>query len=211
MIDLNDNNQNIFIKRGPEIFDSKKAEELSKQVEDDMIEHPGLEHDPIMSSLANEIKKLSKSKGMVDYSGCDNFWIEKEQDGKKITLVSQSVIQLEKEFDSFDELDNFFIDLREFLDQAKYVGKKFKRTAKVDGRDISYMENDERPLVLFATDSNILVLDSFLGETKYEMISPRYFDDGNFEFVGEVDNSYNDKEAVYQAISKQINSKDKTL
>ena len=210
MIDLNDNNQNIFIKRGPEIFDSKEAEELSKQVEDDMIEHPGLMQDPYMKILADKVRRLSKQKGAVDYSGCENFWIAKEQTGQKITLVEQgSAISLTEEFDNIEALEEKFIDLHEFLDEAKYVGKFFRRTKSIEG-DTGYMQGDV--LVLFATDSNMLAMETSFGTRKYKMIKPKYFIDGNFEFYGSVNPEFDNKEDLIKDINKQINnSNDKTL
>ena len=102
-----------------------------------------------------------------------------------------------------------YMDFREFLSEAKYVGRYFKRTAKIEGRDISFMEEDNKTLVLFATESHMLIQYEFLGEKTFEMLSPRYFEDGNFGYYGEQHDEYNDKDEMFKAIEKQLTDKKK--
>ena len=211
-IDINER-MNIFIMRGPGIFDSSKAEAFLDRINDDINENPELENDPLINSIADSMYKLSKEKGLVDYSGCDSFWIADETEllnGQGITLVEQdNTVHKKETFENYDKLSEKFIDFREFLSEAKYVGRYFKRTAKIEGRDISYMEEDESTLVLFATEYHMLIQYEFLGKKSFEMLSPRYFEDGNFEYYGEKHDEYNDKDEMFKAIEKQLTDKKK--
>lgn len=207
-MDMNSTGVNIFIKKGPGIFDPDAAKSFLDQINQDMDGDPRLEADPLMNQIAENAYRLSKEKGLVDYSGCDAFWLVDETeilDGQGITLVEQDTSGCLKEtFKNYDELSKKFIDLKEFLGEANYVGRYFKRTGPIEGRNRSFMVEDKSALVLFATESLMLIQFDSFGEKEYKMLSPKYFEDGNYEYYGEVHEEFNDKEAVHQAIEEQL-------
>ena len=206
-IDIMDTGFNIFIKKGPEIFDEKKAKEIADQADRDMKNSETLSNSQFFNNMIQNLYRLGQSKGQVDYSGCNTFWVVDETEpsyGQGITLVEKDNASLKKSFKNIDELNEKFMDLREFLDDANYIGRYFKRTAKIDGRDISFMEEDNSTLVLFATDNQMLIQTNDSSGKEFKMLSSRYFEDGNFEYYGEQHDEYNDKEAVFHAIEKQL-------
>ena len=210
IIDINES-MSIFIKKGPEIFDNSKAKDLLDRIKQDMDENPRLANDPVFNMLTASVSQINQS-GLVDYSYCSSFWMVDEKassDGFEITIEDPSDSHHRKTFKNIDELYRKYMDFREFLSEAKYVGRYFKRTAKIEGRDISFMEEDNKTLVLFATESHMLIQYEFLGEKKFEMLSPRYFEDGNFEYYGEQHYEYNDKDEMFKAIEKQLTDKKK--
>jgi hypothetical protein len=49
-----------------------------------------------------------------------------------------------------------------------------------------------------------VIEDGKTNERRFQVISHKYLDDGNYEFSGEVKNEYDDKAELYQAILKQL-------
>ena len=215
-IDLNEN-INIFIKRGPEIYNSNKADELVDKVSEAMNQNPNLEHDKQLNEMMDDIIDLCEKRGTLNYSGCDSFWVADNNVKVGMTLFRKDKrYRYEKEYANFDEMDKYFMDLREFLEQADYIGRGFTRTEPVPvNGDKTYMNYDKiepvntshftKKTVLFATNSNMLMLiEENDGTKEYAMLSPIFFEDGKFEFFGEKNEEYNDTEAIYQAIKKQL-------
>lgn len=76
--------------------------------------------------------------------------------------------------------------------------------------DVSFMEVDSTSdlVVLFATPELVLIerTDHFLGKKRYEMLCPRYINDGNYDFFGKQIPQTKSKEDVLLEIMEQIES-----
>lgn len=138
-------------------------------------------------------------------------------------------IILELENMSLDEINKRFIKLSDYLRDAQFVGREFRRIQPVyryskfridtiRGRidrtrnyntitDRSFMSDcDSKHIVLYMKDNIFLVKDiSCLGEF-YRIIAGDYTYDGNYEFYGDVYEEYNDRDKVYLEIMEQIDS-----
>jgi len=212
----------IYLKKGPEIFDAEKhLEEISDEISD--IEFDMSKENPDFSgakkleqykSLKNIIKNL---EGKTDYSGTDSFW--------QISSINDSKIEIKecrtmtgdvRTYKNIKVLQRDFIKLSDFLSKATFVGREFKRTTPIKtstGKiDKSYIpfSNGPRYIVLYATQDLFLIkrIDSY-GEEKYSLINSRYTLDGKYEFFGPVHEQYKDKIKVYRDIVTQIEEDNK--
>lgn len=193
-------NSEIYIKKDAEPFYLKeKDKDLIYDLQFDASkENPS----PLAMAFLPKFKEFEGFEGKDNYSGCSDFWISYiDNNGINLTCKSSlDIFKSQRQFKNKQELDKYFIKLLDFLDNSRYIGRYFKRTCPIKGRDRSYMWENNCCLVLYATDNLMLVkyYDSF------EMISPLYLKDGNFTFYGEYTDEYNDKPFVYQSIFKQI-------
>lgn len=203
-------NGEIYIKNGPDIFYmDNQYKEMIKQMEINSID--GMLA-PYEEEYLNNMKIIKEAEGSKDYSYCDEFWISTvEENGINMSTCpyySSEDIE-ERFFTDKKELDRHFTRLMGFLNNAEYVGKYFKRTASI-GKDKSYMDSDNECLVLYSDGKRMLVLEKIANfEPKFEMLRPRYIEDGNYEFYGEYTDKYKDKVSLYKAISNQLISRKK--
>ena len=181
--------KNIFIKKMPEvIIYSEKENELFEKIEalktKDLSQIENDSNGEVTRGLYRSLKALE-------------FQLKKEKMEKVYSEVSQFWILDENE--SNDE----FISLHDFLEQAEYVGKTFIRTEAL-GTDNRYMSELENVLALYKLGNIIITVDSSaIFEKKYRIISPKYLEDNKYEFVGNYNGEYKDKDSLYNAISKQ--------
>ena len=215
----------IYLKKGPEIIKAN-PEELAEEEEEFAMVIEDLENANASKETINEIierhetEMKLKEEGIKNYDGCDNFWISVVNE-KGIEMLQKDYIpELEKtkRYRSKEDADKRFIRLRLFLEKANYVGKYFTRTGYIKtvyphGRttmDMSYNRTFSNrfhtTLVLYEYGDNMLsvIEDGKTNERRFQVISHKYLDDGNYEFSGEVKNEYDDKAELYQAILKQL-------
>ena len=130
-------------------------------------------------------------------------------------------------YDMFDEIthtqinEEEFIPLFDFIRQAKYVGKEFKRTSarlipnakgstsqrifivkkgkllntsKRYTEDDSYMNPSDlfRTYVMYEKDGIMLVKKIYLGQPRYELMESCYLKDGSYELYGNIEESKED-------------------
>lgn len=137
---------------------------------------------------------------------------------------------------SLEEINKRFISLSDFLNDAKFVGREFRRiepiyrygnmsvnTGFVRGirrlmvgpkgviRDRSYMESydNSKNIVLYVKNNTFLVKYISRYGDVYKIIHSGYVWDGNYEFFGKVYEEYLDRDMVYSEIVEQINSYNK--
>ena len=95
--------------------------------------------------------------------------------------------------------------MTDFLKQATFVGRHFRRTEPMAFTgDNSFRDNGDTIVALYRTDTLLLVKRNVLGEEHFEMISPRFLNDGHYEFYGEVDPEFMYPEDLCQAIINQL-------
>lgn len=206
----------IYLKRGPRIIPSKDVSNRNDERLDMIEEH--LKTDPKASP--EELEKFRYFRDLVrdsvtverkDYSGCDSFWISIVEDDCIRMVEMERPYATEKVFETKEDLNKEFIRLRVFLEQAEYIGRYFKRTkpcAEGPLADRSYT-HDSNSLALYATDSILLIQSEtpYFKDKKFEIISSKYLEDSNYEFIGKVNNEFRDKPELYQAILRQLTDK----
>ena len=155
----------------------------------------------------------------TDFSSRRSFWMSYV--GEKGILMLEQTDEPEytskKAYRSKEDLDEDFIRLRVFLENAKYIGRNFKRTEPIYGLDAmtnedvdtSYVNTDQ--LALYGNDDCILILSNNENDKspKFSIVPYKYLDDGKYKFEGEVNNEYMDKAELYQAIFKQLTEEQK--
>ena len=151
-----------------------------------------------------------------DYSGTDCFWsFELRQDeaqGAKYCLkqMDGSIVSSAKYYHGFKSLNRSFISLIDFLNNAKYIGRYFKRNKVTSGIRSSYMDENKRCFVLYMYDNIAIcreVFDDILtGDyvDQYVILSSKYLEDGYYEFYGDCIESFDDRQAVYNEIFNQV-------
>ena len=103
---------------------------------------------------------IEEKRKKTDYSFCENFNIL-ITDGIKHKMITCSGI-VNAEYDvTRKQIEDEFVRLDDFLDSAKYIGRKFRRTANIKNtNDKSYQnvdDNNNYIVVLYATDYAMLV------------------------------------------------------
>ena len=223
----------IYIKRGPEPY---KMEDWEKDMIDKTIGaldngefeefFEEMNGEPLDLSLVEAMKDVLSTElnkeGKLDYSGCTDFWIctitdgifMKNGDGKyiKLEVINKYGERITKEC-TVKELGDNFISLTSFLEQAEYIGKKFKRTKPLDG-DFAYVHDEfsipevDDVLALYKLDNLLLVYsrDGFnKKDYEYEILDTRYLEDGNYKFYGKENKEFKDKKTeIYQGIFNQM-------
>ncbi len=171
-----------------------------------------------------EVKDIYIKKGN-DYNTVD-FWVKGNNE-----MFS---------YDMFDEIkhtqinEEEFIPLFDFIRQAKYVGKEFRRTsarlipyakgstsqkiyivkkgkllntARRYTKDESYMNPSDlfRTYVMYEKDGIMLVKKIYRGQPRYEFMESCYLKDGNYELYGNIEES---KEDTLLNIMNQIQERE---
>lgn len=160
----------------------------------------------------------------IDSSGVDNFFqIYFDDDRYILYQYDKFGKSFEVDSISLEEINKGYIKLSDFLRNANYVGKKFRRTAplityygtdevKYRMKDNSYLDVDDyENIVLYSMDNIFLVkCISCFGEI-YKIIGCNYIIDGNYEFYGDIYEEYNNRDKIYLEIVKQIDDWSKKL
>ena len=193
-------NGQLFVKVKPDIFQVPLSDQFDFQIfrmttgdfkgKDD---------------ITNLFNKLMNKTGSDDYSGMCDFWSYIYHNGKT-TLVNTGYYDMlepmTKSYDNEETMNEYFISLADFLKDAEYVGRHFRRTKQLGKYNIlSYRSDDIEPLLLYRKDNIMLVL---YEDSMYEMLSPVHSKDGNYEIYGEINDSYRDKQKIYMDILKQV-------
>lgn len=189
----------IYLKK-PEIISVREEDkEYIKRVKEQLKENPN----PKVKVLVEEFEQLAKKEGEMDYTGCDNFWILK--DDNFVMTVDEQPTGLHRAYFDVSELNEKFIDLRQFLDEAEYVGRKFCYPEKPDEPNVLNIDFDKT--LLYKTDDIWIVLSKDFG--LIDRIEIFHKSDGKsledeYEFYGEQNNEFRDKEALYEMVKKQV-------
>lgn len=153
-------------------------------------------------------KRLSSNvRKMVDYSECDSFWILLTN-GTNSALVQSSDTNNFKTFDG--KPNDKFIRLYDFLMSSTFLSIKFKRTKPLinkNDKDYSFMNPSYFNYLILCTYDNMFLVKE-LTEGEYFLMDNKYIEDGNYEFYGQIDNSYT-IEKIYREIIEQLSNKNK--
>ena len=192
-------NGDIYLKK-PELFIiPEENKEYIKRVKEQLEEKPN----PKVQELVEEFEQLAKKEGKIDYTGCTSFWTLK--DDKFVVTVDEQPAGLHRTYFDVNELSEQFIDLREFLDGAEYVGRKFRYHEKPDEPNVYNIDFDKT--LLYKTDNIWIVLSKDFGlidriEIFHKPDGKSFADE--YEFYGEQNNEFRDKEALYEMVKKQV-------
>lgn len=170
--------------------------------------------DPIWDELIEaEAKQVDSEYNVInnrkDYSWADWFWhLRKTNDWYNISTITHLHIDEEREYNTLEDVNRDFISLMDFLEKAEYVGRYFKRTAPHIS-DGSYMEEDKSCFILYKLEDvaicKVISINVFTGEDeeRFEVLSGRYLEDGNYKYYGDVIDSFDDKVGIYNEIYNQ--------
>lgn len=210
--------------------------------------------------LQRGVKKVFRENGQIvcidyikdDLIKGDNFYIDRngaddiyqlygyDMNGFKMNQYN-TYGNLVYELDnmSLDDINKRFIKLSDFIKDAKFIGREFRRTNPVcryskyksvsNGfvrgirrlvlvpnscgviEDRSYMENYEnnKNIVLYMKDNMFLVKYISRFGEVYKIIDCSYVCDDNYEFYGDVYEEYMNREKVYSEVVSQIDSYNK--
>ena len=149
-------------------------------------------------------------ESIIDYSGCDSFWILLTN-GYNSALVQSNNPNNVKLCNN--KPSNKFVRLFDFLMSSTFIGMNFRRTLPLihkNDRDYSFV-NPKYYNYLILYGNNDLLLAKELTENEYFLIDRKYFQDRNYEFYGQKNTEYT-IERVYKEIIDQLsNNNKKTL
>lgn len=205
MIIVNENRKgNVYIKRGPEVVEfseeqAKKLESL-KKIEDKTTN---------IEIAIKILEDFKKHAGEKNYSGCNDFWLGQDN-GLNYILTSKQKVNgatNQKTYENFDDMYKSFIDLREFLDEAEYVGRKFKYPEGPKKTSIKGLMNMEAErTLLYRTNDIWLIFSKSLkdGGEGFEILHRSNKENFDYEFYGEPTEEFRDKIALDDAIYKKL-------
>ena len=202
-------NGEIYVKNGPHAF--YMSDKDNKEMAD--LEFNSLSNDAsnIEEWYLDKLKSLKDVEGKPDYSGCEDFWISYvNEDGINMVQMDPMahithIKPLVRTYKNINEVKKDFTRLTDFLNDAEYIGKYFKRTAsRKENGDCGYMSGELKTLCIYKKGNMMLVKTDHLGSERFEMLKPYYLDDGNYEFFGGYDSTPVDKKELYQLIFKQL-------
>lgn len=201
----------IYLKIRPDwssLGDTIRRMRIKNEDYDDMeYEEDFALHDEEYFEHLMEMQKMMEEK-FPDWYGCDKFWVSIIHE-EGILMVQHDYLkaQAKKLYRDEEHLSQRFISLREFLRDAEYVGKYFRRTEPIDDcnkEDTTYMSKDPDNLALFKTKDAMIISTTFAGEQQFKIVDRRYLADGKYEFFGNYNDEYNDKADMYQAVFEQL-------
>ncbi len=208
-------NGGVYIKRGPEtiVYDveqHKKNKERTEKLRNEMFNDPGTPNDFLvaMFTLSKMEKIFDDALGKQTYGGCDSFWIlligDKgiEMNEREVSIEEPAPETTSKRFfDSKEEMDKRFISLDTFLDEAEFVGKKFKKPAKLR------IDMYTKRILLYKTDTIWLTYEKNkdLGTEGFFIHSKRPgVESLNYKTYGRTHKEFNDKSGIYFSVLNQL-------
>ena len=212
MITLSDKRPwDVYIKRGPEV--GEFTEEQNKKLESLKNEQ---NKTPAMMITIKILEDFKKHAGEVNYSGCNDFWLERDN-GVTYDLLQQRIgtgtvkdrTVKSISYKSFDEMYKDFIDLREFLDGAEYVGRKFEYPEDPKVVSMNGVLNMEAERTLLYRTNDIWIVFSKSRQSGFEYFEILHRSNKeNFDYVfyGEPTEEFRDKTELDNAIYKQLTS-----
>lgn len=206
-------NGDIYIKIKPEIIepDVDRIKKIDDDLYDLSFEDAQYGITEKTEELKEELEELKEQllEQQYNYENTENFYILKitEEDLKLVCFNKLGQKQTKK--CSIKELKEKYVRVADFLVEAKYVGREFKRTQPLEflnNRIIDYMykEPGTTTRILYKTDYAMLAEYTSKHSHYFEMIEPKYFIDENYALVGEKNNIYNDKKEMYRYIVDEI-------
>lgn len=143
----------------------------------------------------------------IDSRGVDSFFYKF---GDKLMECNRNIPY--DRYISFDELDNGYIELFDFINGSVFIGREFIRLEPVitylnnecKMNDKAYLCSDSKYIVLYAKD-NVFLAKYICGRyEEYCIIDCRYITDGMYKFIGNVYDEYSDRGKVYLEIVNQV-------
>ena len=155
-------------------------------------------------SLGGNLKDFSQGiddDGPVyDYSWSDDFWqLFVVQNKIVMQVVNKRKVESKMVFNNVSKMKEHFVRLSDFLSNANYIGREFKRTKPTSNGSKSFMSSSTGVLALYEYDGIILTK-----KGRFCTLEKYYVDDGNYTFVGDVNEEYRDKDKLYQEIMQQL-------
>ena len=210
-------NGDIYIKVAPEIIDVEKdIERIDEDIDNLKFEeaNSGLTDEEIIDKEnLEELKRILLSQeNEADYENTDNFHLLKILEDR-ISIICYAR-RGEKHTTTCDlkKLKEKYIRLIDFLSEAQYIGKEFRRTepleiSNIKITDYTKKEKGTTTKVLYKTDYAMLAEYKSKNSHYLEMIKPIYFEDKNYEFIGKKDNSYNDKKEIFKSVADEVENR----
>lgn len=138
-----------------------------------------------------------------DYSNMDMFYLLKMDD--EIKMVTWDELGKKTEDKINEKNSEEYMSLIDFLKEAEFIGRKFKRTKPIE-YDLKYTDPVEQNYctVLYKTEYAMLVEEVFLGKRTLKMMDKKYFEDKNYIFFEKIDKTYENTKKLYKSILEQI-------
>ena len=211
----------IYLKKEPEKIDITGLEEEYKNLKECINQIKDEEEKGgFIIELQNIIKDINYYKEMnyLEYETINTFY-QLNTNGLKFNIINTTDKDQYTEYIDKEKMERDYRSLIDFLERAKFIGRKFYRTKSIISASIDeaieYMEDNDYEnneiteyIVLYASENLFLVKRIYKnGEkyfTNYEIADERYIKDNNYKFYGKIHNEYKDKYSLYIDILKEI-------
>lgn len=186
-----------YIKKAPHILTQDEADKLNYDFHyfsEELSKHSKTD------SIAN--KKVEA--GEMDYSCMDTFFVLNIEGNKYYLTGVRRYAFLTRTIEvSANDLENNYISLREFLHDAKFIGKKGVRESAIFVD--TYCSKDRAPYVLYQGGWCTLIKQK-IGDRNYEfeMLPPLYTINATWHYFGDVEKQYQNPATLYKEIYNQL-------
>lgn len=209
-------NGDIYIKTKPDIIkiDEEQIEKKKEQLYNLNFEEAqnGItdKTQQMREEIEQDLKKLEEE--ILNYEHTENFHILKiTENGMKLVCYNK-IGRKKSNLCDIKELKEKYVRLLDFLKEAKYIGKEFKRTEPLimgGTTDISYIKQEphETTTVLYKTDYAMLVEYESKHSHYIEMLKPEYFIDNNYTLIGKTKRTFEDKKETYIEVIDEIENR----
>ena len=206
-----ENNDNVYIKRGPDFLklDDMSSQKLRESIERILAlrtEDNAAEVGELLDKLFVSYKTpIFNEDYYVNYEGTGEFWIREDyNNGIVVTNYSWGRTLT---FSSEEELNNQFINLKDFMKNAEYIGRYFLRTEPLVDlpgyiKNDAYMSKFKSSLVIYSNGAYMLTVDQdpYDMSKRYGIIESRFLYDSKYKFIGVKDYNYENRDEVYEDV-----------
>lgn len=211
-------NGDIYIKVAPEIIELNETEieEIDEDIEKLKFAEAdsGLTDEEILEKEnLEELKRILLSQeNEADYENTDNFHLLKILEDKISVICYARSGSKQTKICDLKQLKEKYIRLIDFLSEAQYIGKEFRRTeplkiTNIKITDYTKKEKGATTRILYKTDYAMLAEYKSKNSHYLEMIKPMYFEDQKYKFVGKKDNNYNNKKEMFKSVADEVETR----
>ena len=197
-------NGEIYIKKNPDIFSIENNPLLDNilnltDTTVSLIEDQDA-IDELNSMRSSLLEDMKRREGTLDYSRCNKFY-RLITNGNDVILssVGMNTIDTIVKYSSFEDMNEDYESLSDFLDTALFVGRHCKSSsplANLLGIKCIALYKKGNTLINKLYDDN--------GNEKYDILSADEVLNDEIVFTDEIDYTYDNRSEVYKNIRKQF-------
>ena len=209
-------NGDIYIKVKPEIVepDINRIKKINDDIYDLSFEEAQYGITEKTETTREELERIKQQllEQEYNYDNTEEFHILKITEDKFYLICFNKLGAKKAKICNIEEIKEKYIRIVDFLQEAKYIGKEFKRTKPLylyNRKIIDYMHKEPSSTTKILYKTNYAMLAEYKSKHShyFEMIRPKYFIDKKYAFIGTKDNKFDNKKEMYKTIVDEIENR----